>query len=347
MDRKIHQTGGVLLLLAGVTGVLGGVLQLTQPATLAVISEWSAQWRGSEIAIGISGALLLVSTIFLGRHFAGAPGEGWAFLGTEALFFGVVALLGSTAWETRDFSGFLVSSQGGGYPVDPVFGAASTSMSNMVRVASVLLPVSIASYGLGMRKDPRWPRWFAWIGVAVGVSSLGLLSPWILLGAASSMPFIVALAWLGSIGIVLRRSNLVRLTVDESEQEQRVETPRAEPVPWQSDEETAPVPLEAVAAGTEYAQTKGTVNGDVQSGNGRIDTENGMEVSGSGVSLMVPEQGGQLTGTELRSRKPTVRSEDGGAVGRISRVAQRSALKGRHCGFEVMPPNQHLTVGAV
>ncbi len=75
MDRKAPRLGRNLLLLAGLAGVLGGVLRPPQPRPLAGFAEQIAEWRISSIALGVAATLLIIGTLLLARHFA-APHKG-------------------------------------------------------------------------------------------------------------------------------------------------------------------------------------------------------------------------------------------------------------------------------
>ncbi len=192
MDRTVHRLGGTLLLLAGLAGAVGGVLQPPQPGPLAEIAELSAEWGVTQVAVGMAGMLFVMSTLFLARHFAGAAGEGWALLGTGTLFLGGAALAGIAAWETRDFSGlFAARGSGAGALADHSFSATMFLMSSMAKATSFLLPVAVAGYGVGMLKNSGWPSWLAWLGVVFGVTWLAVGLFGISLGVAASLPFVL------------------------------------------------------------------------------------------------------------------------------------------------------------
>ena len=227
MDRKAHQLGGILLLLAGLAGVVGGVLQAPQPGPLGVLAELSGQWRISEIAIGVAGALFVISTLLLARHFAGAAGEGWALLGTGTLFLGGVALLGISAWETRDFSGLLAAQEAGaGFPAEQAFLASTFFMSHMAKAAMFLLPTAITVYGLSMLKASGWPSWLAWIGIVIGVPSLTLALLGVSLGAVVWLPLVLGNLWFATVGIVFMGRRRAATTVKALATEQPPETLR-------------------------------------------------------------------------------------------------------------------------
>ena len=163
MDRSGYQIGGIALLLAALSSAIGSAFHGAQPQTLEVFSQLGASWTVSHVAIGVAGSLFVVSAIALVRHFAGAAGEGWSFLGSGTLLLGGVALLGIGAWETSGFSSLLAAQEGGaGVAADHAYLATSAVMSSMATAAGFLFPVAITAYGLGMLKESGWPVWLAW-----------------------------------------------------------------------------------------------------------------------------------------------------------------------------------------
>ena len=185
MDRKSQQLGGILLLLAGLAGIVGIFLHGPQPGTLEAFAELGTGWTVSHVAIGIMGTLFAISALFLARDFGGSEGEGWALAGSGVLLLAGVAALAIGAWETAGFSGLLGAQEAGsGVAAEHAFLATSTVMSSMATAGRLLFPVAITAYGLGMLKDQGWPAWLAWLGVVIGVASLAVSVFGISLGPA-------------------------------------------------------------------------------------------------------------------------------------------------------------------
>ena len=212
MDRKSQQLGGILLLLAGLVGIVGSFLHGPQPGTLEAFAELGTGWTVSHVAIGIMGTLFAISALFLARGFRGAAGEGWALAGSGALLLAGVAALAIGALETAGFSALLAA--GGGAPAEHAFLATSSVMGSMATAAGFLLPVAIAAYGLGMLKDQGWPAWLAWLGVVIGVVSLAVRVFGIPLGPVPNLPFYLSNGWFAIVGVIFMGRGRSTATAD-------------------------------------------------------------------------------------------------------------------------------------
>ena len=200
MDQKSYQLGGILLLLAGLTGIVGGVLHGPQPGTLEALAELGTAWTVSHVLIGITGSLLVISALFLARHFGGSAGERWALVGSGALLLGGGAVLAIGALETAGFSALLAA--GGGAAAEHAFLATSSVMGSAVTAAGFLVPVAITAYGLGMLKDQGWPEWLAWLGVVIGVASLAVNVFGIPLGPIPDLFVYASDVWYAIVGVI-------------------------------------------------------------------------------------------------------------------------------------------------
>ncbi len=201
MDRRVHRLGGILLLLAGFAGLIGGVLDPAQPGPFAEFAAFVAQWKVSVFAIGLAGGLLVLSTLFLVRHFAGAVGEAWTLFGTATLFIGGLALVTVAAWETEVLTAFLSRAGSGSHGsfIAALLGRPAV-MNPLTIATSVLLPTSIAAYGAGMLKSSIWPSWLGWVGLVIGVGCLAVRIFPIPLGPVPALPAILVYEWFAVVG---------------------------------------------------------------------------------------------------------------------------------------------------
>jgi hypothetical protein len=175
MDRKSQQLGGIFIVLAGLTAIVGSVLHPTQPQTLDALADLGALWTASHVAIGIAGTLFLVSAIHLARDFQRSAGEGWALAGSGVLILGGVAVLVIGALETAGFSRLLAAQEAGsGVAAEHAFLALGSVMQSLVTAAGFLFPMATTAFALAMLRDRSWPSWLAWLGVVIGVASLAL-----------------------------------------------------------------------------------------------------------------------------------------------------------------------------
>ena len=215
MDRKSQQLGGILLLLAGLAGIVGIFLHGPQPGTLEAFAELGTGWTVSHVAIGIMGTLFAISALFLARGFGGASGEGWAFAGSGALLLAGFAALAIGALETSGFSAALSAREaGGGAAAEHAFLATSYVMGSMATAAGFLFPVAITAYGLGMLKDQGWPAWLAWLGVVIGVASLAVRLFGIPLGPVPNLPSYLGNGWFAIVGVIFMGRGRSTATAD-------------------------------------------------------------------------------------------------------------------------------------
>ncbi len=212
MDRKSQQLGGILLLLAGLVGIVGGFLHGPQPGTLEAFAELGTGWTVSHVLIGMAGTLFAISALFLARGFGGAAGEGWALAGSGALLLAGVLALAIGALETAGFSALLAA--GSGAAAEHAFLATSSVMGSMVAAVGFLFPVAITAYGLGMLKDQGWPEWLAWLGVVIGVASLAVNVFGIPLGPVPNLPFYLGNGWLAIVGVIFMGRGRSAATAD-------------------------------------------------------------------------------------------------------------------------------------
>ncbi len=171
MDQKSYQLGGIVLILSALASAVGSFLHADQPATLDAYNALGTSWAVSHVAIGISATLLLISSLFLARHFAGTAGNGLALVAAGSLIVGGVAIFALGVLET---SGFSAAAAEGGVAGQHAFVAVSAVMLSMSAGAGFLFPVALAAFGLAMLQDSGWPAWLAWLGVVLGVASLVL-----------------------------------------------------------------------------------------------------------------------------------------------------------------------------
>ena len=104
MDQKSYQMGGVVLILAALTGIVGNVLHGPQPATLDAYAALGTGWMVSHVAIAMTGTLYVIASLFLARHFAGTAGNGHALVATGLVIVGGIAVFAIGALETSGFS---------------------------------------------------------------------------------------------------------------------------------------------------------------------------------------------------------------------------------------------------
>ena len=200
MDQKSYRLGGIVLLLAGLSGIVGSFLHPEQPETLDAFAALGTAWTISHVAIGMTGTLLLISALFLSRHFAGSAGEGWGLVGSGALVLGGVTILAIGVLETSGFSA--AADAGGGAAAEHAFLATSLVMGSMVAGAGLLVPIAIIAYGLGMLQDQGWPVWLVWLGVVIGVASLALNVFGIQLESAPNLPLYFSDGWWVVVGVI-------------------------------------------------------------------------------------------------------------------------------------------------
>ena len=201
MDRSSQQLGGILLLLAGVGGIVGNFLHGPQPQTLEALSELGSMWTISHALIGIIGTCVVIGALFLARDVGGSSGEGWALAGTGATLLGGMAVFLIGALETTGFSQLLAGSSGAA--ADHAFLAVSRVMGSMAAAAGFLFPAAIVAYGLGMLKTQGWPSWLAWVGLGIGVVLLILNSFGISLGAIGGLlNTYAASVWFALVGVI-------------------------------------------------------------------------------------------------------------------------------------------------
>ena len=200
MDQKSYQLGGIVLILAALAGVVGSFLHGPQPETLAAYAALGTSWTVSHIAIGITGSLFVVSSLFLARHFADTSGAGLALVATGLVIVGGVAVFAIGALETSGFSTVLDS--GTGPAAQHAFLATSAVMGSVATGAGFLFPVAIAAYGLAMLKDRGWPEWLAWLGVVLGVASLAVNVFGIPLGPVPNVFGYLTDGWYAVLGLL-------------------------------------------------------------------------------------------------------------------------------------------------
>ena len=202
MDRRVHQVGGLFLILAGLAGVVAGALHPFLPGASA-LAEMSVEWRVSQIVMGIGGALFVISTLFLSRHFSGAVGEGWALIGTATLLFGGLALTGVAIWNFSE----LLAQQGSGSGMPDGYPLLSHAFITGPVAATIgwLLPISVAAYGVAIAMDSRWPRWLGWAGVVVGLGCLSALILEAPLGSYAALPLVLSYNWFTLLGVMFAR----------------------------------------------------------------------------------------------------------------------------------------------
>ena len=199
MDRKLHQVGGLLLISAGLMALVGLAFAPPQPGFLSKLAGMGTGSGVQATATGVGGFLFVASMLFLARHFAGVRGEAWAFLGTVSLLLGSVALAWMAAWGMPEPSGFL---RAGGSPDRATAAFVTTSMP---RVGALLIPIAVASFGLGGLRSRSWPRWLGWLGLIIGVGSAGVSASGVSLGAASAVPQALGYLWLAGTGALFMR----------------------------------------------------------------------------------------------------------------------------------------------
>ena len=207
MDRRFHQIGGILLMSGGLAATVGAVLTPPQPALLSRLAEMGSGGGVYLSATGVGGCLLLVSTLFLSRHFAGAKGETWAFLGNASLLVGSLVLVGISLLGMPQLIGSLATS---GVAAGVTVGFLDDSMPEVV---AVLFPLAVASFGLSLLQNETWPRWLGWFGVLIGIGSAAVAVSGASLGAASAVPLALTYVWLGAAGSRFRGMRLSRVPV--------------------------------------------------------------------------------------------------------------------------------------
>jgi hypothetical protein len=174
MHRKTYQVGGVVLLGAGLIGIVGGILHAPQPATLEAYAELDlGRWRASHVAIALAGVLFAISALAFARHFAGAAAEAWALVGAASLLLGGIALAAIGTLETTGFSALLTAREAAGaVAAEHAFAAVSAVMFSAGSLGGFVFPVAVLAFGLAMLGDTAWPRWLAWAGRLTGVAAL-------------------------------------------------------------------------------------------------------------------------------------------------------------------------------
>lgn len=203
MDRTSTRLGGIVLVLAAVGALAGGILHGAQPGTVEAYAELGATWTASHVAIAVAGTLLAVSALFLAVRFAGSAGEGWALLGSGALLLGGVGLLAVGTIETVGFSGLAGAAEGGNaVAAQHAYLAASAVMTSLATAAGYLLPVAVVAYGVGMLGADDWPGWLGWAGIVIGAAALILTVTGITLPAAPQLTFYVLHAWIMVVGAI-------------------------------------------------------------------------------------------------------------------------------------------------
>ena len=198
MDQKSDQMGGVVLILAALTGIVGSVLHGPQPETLDAYAALGTGWAVSHVAIAMTGTLYVIASLFRARHFAGTASNGHALVATGLVIVGGGAVFAIGALETSGFSTVLAA--GTGAAAQHAFLATSAVMISMAASAGYLFPVAIIAYGVAMMRDSGWPEWLAWFGVVLGVVSLVVNHFAIPLGPVPNLLGYVGDVWFGVLG---------------------------------------------------------------------------------------------------------------------------------------------------
>lgn len=203
MDRTSYQLGGILLVVAGIGGVVGAVLHGPQPGSLEALAGLGAAWTASHVLIGLAGALFGASAFFLIRHFAGSPGEGWALGGAAFVLLSGVAFLTIGAIETHGFSMLQGAADGNAVAAEHAFLAASSFMASVAAAAGYLFPVAVGALSAGMLKDGAFPGWLGWTGLAVGAFALVLHASATTVFGMPYLPIILLNLWFALGGFYL------------------------------------------------------------------------------------------------------------------------------------------------
>ncbi len=199
MDQKGYQLGGIILILAALTGVVGSLLHGPQPETLDAYAALGASWTISHVSISMTATLLLIGSLFLARHFADTAGYGLALVAAGLLIVGGVAIFALGALET---SGFSAAAAEGGVAGQHAFVAVNAVMGSLFAGAGFLYPVAIAAYGLAMLKDDNWPVWLAWLAVVIGLAELAMNLFGLSGGGVSTTLGYMSSGWYAVLGVL-------------------------------------------------------------------------------------------------------------------------------------------------
>lgn len=206
MDRTSHRLGGIVLVVAALAGLVGGLLHGPQPGTLEAYGELGTAWTVSHLGIATAGAFFVVASLFLLRGFQGSPGEGWVLAGAGLLVVGGVALLGVGAIETAGFSGLAGAAEGGNaVGAGHGFLAATAVMTSLATSAGFLIPAAVAGIGVGVLRHGDWPGWLGWLGVILGLAVLALQVSGVTVPGVPALPLYLQNAWFAVVGVVFFR----------------------------------------------------------------------------------------------------------------------------------------------
>lgn len=205
MDGRSFRIGGLVLLAAGLLGIIGGAMHGPQPGTVEALAEADlGRWNTSHIAIALAGFLFTVGALFLREHFAGSSGEAWALVGTGSLILAGVSVFAVGALETVGFGHLLAVAEGGqAVAAEHAYQAAMAVMIPFATAAAFVAAAAVATFGLSMLSvGEPWPGWLAWAGIVIGGATLlleifGITFP----GAAEMLPFYLVNAWLAAAGL--------------------------------------------------------------------------------------------------------------------------------------------------
>lgn len=211
MHRQLYVVCGLLLLGAGLMGILGGALHGTQPATLAALAEIDpARWRLSHGLIAVAGAVFVVAAPMATRAFMGTAGEALAWVGAGSLLLNGLALLFVGTLETTGFLGLLGTAEAAGeQAAEHAFVAVGAVMASASAIGGYAFPLAVAAFGFAMlagKTGPAWLAWLAWLGiVAAALGIAARLFGFALPGGGALLPYYTWNAWFVAMGAVLLR----------------------------------------------------------------------------------------------------------------------------------------------
>lgn len=216
-DATLLKVGGVNALLLAVVQVVGNSLHPVLPpeagASLVMIGH-AGRWVWVHVLITVSYFIFIPFVLGFAASFR--ERSAWIRIGTPLVIVG--AALGAAQISTHTTIFRFLGVQYAG-TVDPGAQAAIAFSYDTLWPYSVALEVihllaiyaAVLLFGAAMLRDPGYPRWMAWLGLAAGAAATAgiLVGKFVVTTAAGNLIFgfslLPLIVWIVAVGIVLLR----------------------------------------------------------------------------------------------------------------------------------------------